>query len=79
MSRHTFDLFGENILPNDPACHWRVDWVRTATGYDALISEYGEQGWSDPHAVVFEGFEFTPHDALLAFVALRQQPSISWL
>lgn len=73
MSRYYFDRFGEETLPNDPACHWCVVWVRTANGWHAHVGERIATGWGEPHTLVFEGFEFTPHDALLAWEATRRQ------
>lgn len=73
MSQHTFDLWGEETLPNDPNAHWCVIWVKTSTGWHAHVGEKREDGWNTPHLLVFEGWEFTPRDALLAFEAYRRQ------
>lgn len=74
MGQFYYDALGEEVDRRDPNACWCVVWVETSTGFHAHVGEVGV-GKEQHQTLVFEGWEFTPHDALLAFEAHRRQVS----
>lgn len=73
MGHYYFNHLWEETSPTDPQVLWCVVWVRTCSGYNAHIGQRQEHGWGQPATLTFEGFEFTPQDALMAWNEIRKQ------